>query len=62
MKVRIWCYIENQGDGSAVPRFFNSKQKAEAFAKNDNERYCEDIQYRDLEFDTQGKLLNPDAK
>lgn len=59
-KLNAWLYIQNAGDGSCYVRFFNSEEDAEAYAENDDERYCDDIAQVSLEFDPQtGKLLNP---
>lgn len=60
IKVKIWVYMENCGDGSCVARFFNLEKDAEAYAGNDNERFCEDIVFEELQIDElTGKLLNP---
>lgn len=59
-KLDFWFYIQNAGDGSAYVRFFNSEADAEAYAENDDERYCDDICQESLEFDSKtGKLTNP---
>ena len=60
MKVKIWIYTRNLGDGSCAPCFFNSNEEAEKYAESDDERYCNDISEYILEFDENGKLLNPD--
>lgn len=62
MKVKVWTYVENLGDGSCAVRFFNSREEAEAFAGEDDERYCDDINPETLEFDDNGVLLNPDKR
>lgn len=62
MKVKFWVHIHNMGDGSAVAKFFNSKEAAEAFAEGDDERFCEDVEPKELEFDEQGNLLTPNPK
>lgn len=59
MKTKIWTYSENLGDGSVSVRFFNSEEDAEAYAENDHERSCDDIECHVLVFDDDGKLLNP---
>ncbi len=59
VKVKFWYYMQNNGDGSASPLFFNSEKAAEAYAENDNERYCDDISFEELEFDIGGNLLTP---
>ncbi len=61
-KVKVWLYIENLGDGSCGVRFFNSEADAEAYAEPDDERYCDDIYPKELEFDEDGKLLNPSVR
>jgi len=43
MKVKLWIYIENLGDGSAAARFFSSNENAEEYASHDTERFCDDI-------------------
>lgn len=59
MKTKIWYYIQNLYDGSATVRFFKSKEDAEKYADIDDERFCDDIECCELEFDENGKLLNP---
>ena len=56
MKLNPWCYIQDQGDGSAFPLFFNTQKEAEAFAKNDDERLCDDIIQISLVVDHNGQL------
>ena len=58
MKTRIWIYIKNLGDGSASIRFFSSKEEAEKYAENDDERFCDDINEYILDFDSNGELLD----
>jgi hypothetical protein len=60
MKATIWIYSQNNGDGSASPVVFGSREAAEAYAEPDDERFGEDIKSVGLEFDEQGKLLTPD--
>lgn len=61
MKVKVWTYVENLGDGSCAVRFFNTEEEASAYADDDNsDRFCDDINPETLEFDESGKLLNPD--
>jgi hypothetical protein len=62
MKVTIWIYIENLGDGSCAARITDSEESAEKLAENDDERFCDDIYSKTLEFDDNGKLLNPYVK
>lgn len=62
MKVQFWCYMENMGDGSVAARFFNSEEEAEGYAEDHDERMCDDIELVTLEFDKNGKLLNPAKK
>ena len=59
MKTKVAVYIQNCGDGSCRVKFFNSEEDAEAYAEPDNERNCEDVYTVELEFDSDGKLLNP---
>ena len=58
MKIKVYYYISNCGDGSCAVHFFNSEQEAEDYASQDDERFCEDIQSRILEIDECGRLLN----
>ena len=58
MKVNVYYYISNCGDGSCAVHFFNSEQDAEDYASQDGERFCEDIKSKTLEFDKDGRLLN----
>lgn len=62
IKVKIWVYMQNNGDGSGSPKFFNSSEAAEKYAEDDNERMCEDIDCHTLEIDENGNLLNPDKR
>lgn len=57
MKVKFTIFIENQGDGSVRARFFRTETEAEQFAQEDDERFCEDIQVVELEFDERGLLV-----
>jgi hypothetical protein len=59
IKATVWIYMQNCGDGSAVPKFFTSEEDAEAYADAGDERFCEDVLRRTLEFDENGVLLNP---
>lgn len=51
MKIKFWTYIENLYDGSCAIRFFNSEEEAEAYAEKDDERFCDDINVKELEID-----------
>lgn len=65
MKTKVWIYLENYGDGSAFPKFFATKEQAEAYAAAAPEyedRFCDDISSQELEFDENGVLLNPDFR
>jgi hypothetical protein len=63
IKVKLWVYTESGGDGSVIVRHFNSAEEADAFAENDEDRFCEDIYAVELQIDElTGKLLNPDVK
>jgi hypothetical protein len=62
MQIKLIVFIQNLGDGSCAVRFFNSEEDAEAYAGDDDERYCDDIYPVTLEVDESGKLLNPDKK
>ena len=65
MKVTLGVWIKNLGDGSASPKFFNSEKEARAYADKHEEkcdwaeRMCDDTMSVTLEFDDDGKLLNP---
>lgn len=60
IKAKFWIYMSNQGDGSAVAKFFSSEVAAEKYASHDDERFCEDIYSKTLEFDLDGNLVGPD--
>ena len=60
MKVEVFIYMKNLGDGSCCVRFFNSKSHAEQYAEKDDERFCDDIYSKTLEFDDNGKFINED--
>ena len=65
MKVTLGVYIENLGDGSAWPRFFNTEEEAEVYAQQQEEEYCAERMCDDtgvvtLVFDEEGNLLNSD--
>lgn len=55
MKVKFAIYIQNNGDGSASTKSFKDKVTAEAYAEKDgDERFCDDICVKELEFDEDG--------
>lgn len=60
MKVKFAMYIANCGDGSCVVKFFRNEENAEKFASKDDERYCDDVYSKTLEFDDEGNLLTPE--
>ena len=62
MKVQLYLYIQNMGDGSCSVKFFNSRESAEKFAEPDDERFCEDIYPKTLELDENGKLINENSR
>ena len=62
IKIKLAYYIKNAGDGSAYIKFFNSEADAEDYAKDDDERYCDDIGTKELIVDEKGHLLNPAVK
>lgn len=51
--------MSSNGDGSASALFFKSEKGAEKYAEKDDERFCDDIYSKELEFDENGVLLNP---
>lgn len=57
MKIKLWIYAANNGDGSTSTYFFNSKEEAEKYAKDDNERFCDDIWETTIKISSKGKLL-----
>lgn len=59
MKVKFWLYMSSNGDGSVSALFFKSEKDAEKYAEKDDERFCDDIYSKELEFDENGVLLNP---
>lgn len=62
MKVKLWYFIKNCGDGSCVPKFFKSKKAAENYAEFFDERFCEDVDSVTLEFDDDGNLVTPEPQ
>ena len=58
-KVKFATYALNGGDGSVIIKFFPTASDAEKYAeeRGDDERYCEDIDSHELEFDEDGNLL-----
>jgi hypothetical protein len=65
MKTKVWIYMENYGDGSVFPKFFATKEQAEAYADAAPEyedRFCDDVSSQELEFDDNGVLLNIDKR
>lgn len=52
MKIKLWLYIMNLGDGSCAVKFFSSKENAENFASKDDERFCDDIYYKEIDIDS----------
>ena len=60
IKVKVWVHIHNLGDGSAAAMFFSSEAAAEKYASHDDERYCDDVYEKELEFDLNGNLVSPD--
>lgn len=42
----------NLGDGSCAVKFFSSKENAENFASKDDERFCDDIYYKEIDIDS----------
>jgi hypothetical protein len=57
MKVKVWLHIYNCGDGSCVVKFFPTEAEAEAYAAKNDERFCEDVYEKELEFSPEGVLL-----
>ncbi len=51
LKVQLWTYMSNQGDGSAVAKYFNTEAEAEHYASFDDERFCDDIYRETFELD-----------
>ncbi len=60
-KSTVWIYVRNLGDGSAAPKFFTSKKAAEAYAKYDDERFCDDIYPREFDIED-GKIVIVDER
>lgn len=61
MKITLWLYMQNAGDGSANARVFPSKRTAELYAETTDlgGRFCDDISSITIEVDAQGNLLQP---
>jgi hypothetical protein len=49
MSNKVWVYIQNLGDGSVDVRYFSTEKLADAYAKFDDERLCDDIFPEDLD-------------
>lgn len=43
IKLGLHIFVQNNGDGSASPVFFNTRKEAEDYAGEDDERLCDDI-------------------
>ncbi len=43
IKLKFQVFVSNNGDGSAFPFFFNTKEEAKECAHEDIERLCDDI-------------------
>ena len=52
-KIKLFLYIQNNGDGSASARFMAGEALAEKLAEKSNERLCDDIQTHELEVDAE---------
>jgi len=57
MKVTFALWIESLGDGSCRVNFFKSLDDANAHAVHHDERFCDDIYEKTLEFDDNGQLI-----
>lgn len=51
LEIKLWVYMSNCGDGSAVAKYFNTEAEAEEFAEPDGERFCDDIFEKTLRLD-----------
>ncbi len=59
VKVKFAVYTQNNGDGSAGPRFFISEELAEKAAEKDNERFGGDVCTMKLEINlATGKIVS----
>jgi hypothetical protein len=58
-EISFAVYMRNNGDGSGSPCFFPDEEAAEAYAGEDDERYCEDISTFTLMVDEKGNLVQP---
>lgn len=62
MKVRVYYFVDNNGDGSASPLFFSTFEEALAYEEAMDEacgdNFTEGPGSADLEFDDEGQLLN----
>lgn len=55
----MWVHISSNGDGSASALFFSTEEAAEKYASHDDERFCDDIYKKTLEFSLDGELVTP---
>jgi hypothetical protein len=67
LKVTLWCYVRNNGDGSPGLLIFDSEKEANKYADKDgdeyDERFCDDVFSETIEVDAAtGKLLTPNPK
>jgi len=61
MRIKIWSYAANMGDGSVGVYLFASEEEARAASKKDSdkygENYCDDVSWHELEIDSSGKIV-----
>ncbi len=50
-KIKFAVYMNNNGDGSASPRFFANEKLAEEAASQDDERFCDDVSSHEFVID-----------
>jgi len=62
MKLTVWAIAVNAGDGSGYVNVYATEADAEAADECEamNEGFTDSITKLELEFDENGKLLNPD--
>lgn len=43
MKIKVWYYIGDAGDGSAYTRFFSTKKECDKAMKKEEYTLCDDV-------------------
>jgi len=59
MKVGFWTLIEDLGDGSAITRYFPSREAAQQYKENQgyDVYYLDDVTYEEFILDSNGLIV-----